>query len=96
MKRYAAAILVLAVIIIAIIYGLQTSNTAMLRQEKNQLKETIEHAIVQCYAMEGRYPESLEELKTVHQIQIDEHKFNVYYEYNGANLMPRVDIIEKE
>ena len=48
-----------------------------------------------CYATEGTYPESLEDLKAHYGLTYDEDLFFVDYQTVGANIYPDVTIIEK-
>ena len=52
-------------------------------------------SIVYCYATEGTYPESLEDLKAHYGLTYDEDLFFVDYQTVGANIYPDVTIIEK-
>ena len=48
---------------------------------------------VQCYALEGFYPEDLEYLETHYGLSYDSEKYVISYEVIGSNLMPDVTII---
>lgn len=63
---------------------------------KRQLEDSIRRAAVACYAAEGRYPATLEDLEERYGIQIDRERFTVYYEVYGDNLMPSITILESE
>ncbi len=60
------------------------------------LRRGITRACVQCYAIEGRYPPSVEYLKERYGIQIDEEKYNVFYSGFASNLMPDITVIPVE
>lgn len=64
-------------------------------EQKKSLEEAIQRGITHCYAVEGRYPQSLEYLKKEYGIQYDNHDFFVDYQIAGANIAPDVTIIEK-
>lgn len=65
-------------------------------EQKKSIEEAVWHGITQCYAIEGRYPESLEYLKAEYGIRYDTDQFFVDYQILGANIMPDVTVIEKE
>ena len=48
---------------------------------------------VQCYALEGFYPEDLTYLKEHYGLTYDSEKYVVSYEVIGSNLMPDVSVI---
>lgn len=65
------------------------------KEQKKSLEEAIWRGITQCYAIEGRYPESLEYLKEAYGVQYDSERFFVDYQVLGSNIVPDVTIIEK-
>lgn len=62
------------------------------RQEESTKSAVIKGA-VQCYAVEGRYPESLSYLEQHYGVSYDKDKFIVSYEVIGSNRMPQVTVI---
>jgi hypothetical protein len=64
-------------------------------QQAQSLEEAIYRGITHCYAIEGRYPESLDYLKEEYGISYDTDKYFVDYQILGSNLMPDVTIIPK-
>ena len=52
---------------------------------------------IQCeyYALEGRYPETLQDLKETCGIRYDTDLFFVDYQIGGANLLPDITVIER-
>ena len=60
------------------------------------LRQGITRACVQCYAIEGRYPPSVEYLTERYGIQIDEDKYHVFYSGFASNLMPDITVIPIE
>lgn len=57
------------------------------------LRNAIARATVQCYAIEGRYPPSVEYLEEHYGIQIDRKRYNVFYEGFASNIMPDITVI---
>lgn len=77
-----------------------TSGVAQRTKEENlnSLAEAVRRASVQCYAIEGRYPPSVEYLEEHYGISIDRDNYNVFYDGWASNIMPTITIIpiEKE
>ena len=64
------------------------------RSEKlSALEEAIRRASVQCYAIEGRYPPSVEYLEEHYGISIDRSQYHVFYDGWASNLMPDITIL---
>ena len=59
----------------------------------NALVEAVRRASVQCYAIEGRYPPSVEYLEEHYGISIDRKAYNVFYSGWASNIMPDITII---
>lgn len=75
--------------------GLNQLSVKTGQEQKKNLEEAVWRGITQCYAIEGRYPESLEYLKEEYGVQYDSDRFFVDYQALGSNLVPDVTIIEK-
>jgi uncharacterized protein (DUF4213/DUF364 family) len=81
-----AAALALAVVLI-------NGADKQVRQEQlDSLETALRRAAVTCYALEGRYPPSLEHLTERYGVLVDETKFHVYYGVFGRNLMPDIGV----
>ncbi len=61
--------------------------------EKMRLNDAIRRALVTCYAIEGRYPASLEQLCRDYGIAYDADRYFVLYEAFSENLMPDVTVV---
>lgn len=75
--------------------GLDVLSDKTSDEQRKSMEEAIWRGITQCYAVEGRYPQSLEYLKKEYGVQYDSDKFFVDYQVLGENIMPDVTIIEK-
>lgn len=60
------------------------------------LRDAIRRSSVQCYAIEGRYPPSVEYLEENYGIQIDRNRYDVFYSGFASNLMPDITVNQKE
>ncbi len=56
------------------------------------LGNAIQRASVQCYAIEGRYPASIDYLVENYGLQIDSKKYVVFYEGFASNIMPDITV----
>lgn len=57
--------------------------------------EAIRRAAVSCYALEGAYPATYEELRAHSGIAVDEEKYVVFYDIFASNIMPEITVIER-
>lgn len=82
------------VVVMLFCAGIDGASEKAKREERNSLEEAVWRSITQYYAIEGRYPESLEVLKEQYGLQYDTDMFFVDYQVFGANLMPDVTVLE--
>ncbi len=68
------------------------------RKGEDSLRRAVTRASVQCYAIEGRYPPSVEYLEENYGVRIDRERYNVFYNGFASNVMPEIIInpIEEE
>lgn len=77
-------------------FALAVNNLDSGRSEKSleQLEEALRRGCVACYAAEGAYPASLDDLRERYGIQIDEKRYTVHYTAFAENLMPDITVLE--
>lgn len=76
--------------------GISSLSSASLREQKNTLETALTQSAVHCYALNGYYPENLEELVGIYGIIYDKDLFFVDYQPQGQNLMPEITVLERE
>lgn len=76
--------------------GIQTVDNTTSSEQAKSLEQAIRRSVVQCYAVEGTYPPSLDYLKEHYGIFYDSELFFVDYTSIGSNIMPDITIIPKE
>jgi hypothetical protein len=57
------------------------------------VNQAITRAAVQCYAIEGRYPASVEYMENNYGLSIDRERYIVHYERFAENLMPDIRVL---
>lgn len=65
------------------------------QEQKNSLEHALWRGVTQYYALEGCYPETLQDLKDTCGIRYDTDLFFVDYQIGGANLLPDITVIER-
>lgn len=76
--------------------GIRTVDDTTSAEQAKSLEQAIRRSVVQCYAVEGTYPPSLDYLKEHYGIFYDSQKFYVDYTSIGSNIMPDITIIPIE
>ncbi len=93
-KRTAlAAILVLAVVAVYAFTGVTQKSAG--EQGLAITRRSVQRAAVQCYALEGVYPPTLEYLKQHYGVAPNEELYFIDFQYIAANLMPDITVLER-
>lgn len=95
-KGYLISAVVFGVVIGVFLNGVLSMSDRMEREGTETLRSAIARASVQCYAIEGRYPPSVQYLEDNYGIRIDRERFNVFYEGFASNIMPDITVISNQ
>ena len=91
--KYLISIVVFGIVLFLFFDGLSSITRTTSGQELESLERAVRRSTVQCYALEGFYPESLSYLEEHYGLTYDEDKYVVSYEVSASNLMPSIDVI---
>lgn len=69
--------------------------TGQKQENEQRVEDTIKKAVVNCYAIEGRYPATLEYVEEYYGLQIDRERYDVFYEVFADNIMPQITVLPK-
>jgi len=70
--------------------------TGQKQESEKRVEDTIKKAVVNCYAIEGRYPATLEYVEEYYGLQINRERYEVFYEVFADNIMPEITVLSKE
>lgn len=90
-KAFITPVAFIAVILAIILWSTNMTSRADTQQAKVQ-EEAIRKAAVTCYAIEGRYPESLQYVRDNYSVIVNEEDFNINYEVFASNIMPSISV----
>ena len=92
-KGYLVSAVVFGAVIGIFLNGVLSMSDRMDQEGAETLRSAIARASVQCYAIEGRYPPSVQYLEENYGIRIDRERFHVFYEGFASNIMPDITVI---
>lgn len=92
MRNYIFSLVTFLVVLGIFIYGLGLLSQKSTVEGAVTLEKALVRSSVQCYAIEGRYPPSVEYLEEHYGIQVDSEKYVVFYEGFASNLMPDITV----
>ena len=89
-----------AFLLILVFFAIFVIGTAFIdditdEEQCKNLETTLRRDIMQCYAVEGTYPPSLDYLEENYGFFYDKDRFYIDYIAIGSNIMPDVTIISK-
>ncbi len=87
------SILVFSLVVILVVSGIGGVSDSVAEQQKQMLEESVRRSAVQCYAIEGQYPETLNYLVLNYGLFYDNERYVVHYEYIAPSLLPTVLVV---
>ncbi len=64
-------------------------------ENEKRVEDTIKKAVINCYAIEGAYPATLEYIEEHYGLIVDRERYDVFYEIFADNIMPEIAVIPK-
>ncbi len=95
LKRIPISLVVIAIAFLLFFRGLTMVSGNTLDKQEDALNRALTRGIIQCYAVEGTYPPSLDYLKEHYGLMYDENLFYVDYNAIGSNIRPDVTVIRR-
>ena len=94
-RRRIAAVLA-CVLVCAVLAVLWRISTGIMRvQATSSVRDSVNAAALQCAAVEGSYPSSLEHLERYYGLQINHDDYIVMYEWFADNVPPTVTVVPR-
>ncbi len=87
------SIAIFIAIAVLFFFAVDATGRNSISKELTTLENALSRDIVQCYAIEGRYPPSLEYLEQHYGLTYDKTTFFVEYMPIASNLYPDVTVI---
>lgn len=96
LKGHLLSIVFFIVIFGLFIGGIRSAEANSAAEEKRVLEESINKAVVSCYALEGAYPDSIEHLEENYGLVYDKDKYRILYSVFASNLMPEISVVSMD
>ena len=87
------SVAIFAVIAVCFVMAVEYSGRSTIEKQQESLEKAIARDIVQCYAIEGHYPPTLEYMEEHYGLTYDKDTFFVDYQPIAANLYPDYTVI---
>ena len=83
-------LLVCAITVIVFLTALDGISRQVDSNQIIYLQNAVRRCAVQCYAIEGRFPDNIRHLEENYNLIIDRSRYIVHYECPGGNLIPQI------
>lgn len=91
----AITLLVFALCLLMVLRGVSSAGEARKAEALRVTEDSLHRAVMSCYALEGRYPPTLEYLIDHYGVYVDREAYYVDYDIFATNLMPEITVIER-
>lgn len=100
MKKHAVKLIVACVVLAAVIIAFAVPFTGKAAAEGREdsirsITDTVRQMALQCYVIEGAYPESLDYLEENYGLTVNKEDFMIVYTPFAENLPPDVRVIDR-
>lgn len=86
-------VLFTAIIIVMVFLGLRQTSASSNDEGLRILEDSLRRAVVMNYAIEGRFPESVEYLEQRFGLYVDRTRYVVHYRIFASNILPEITVI---
>ncbi len=87
------SVAIFVLIAVCFVMAVEDSGRSTIEKQQESLEKAIARDIVQCYAIEGQYPPTLEYMEDHYGLTYDKDTFFVDYQPIAANLYPDYTVI---
>ena len=94
-NRGVFALAVFAALFGGAVAALQKIGTSSETMEEQLVLDAVRNAALTCYAVEGAYPRSLEELERGYGLAYNKDAYIVAYDAFASNIMPDIRVLRK-
>ena len=89
----AAAVILLAVLLAVPVRKRISRNLE--EQSIRAVRDAVMRSAVQCYAVEGMYPASMDYLEEHYGLEVNHERFIVSYDVFASNMAPSIRVLQK-
>lgn len=94
MKKILCIVAAALVIVLLVIYLTIPSAGKDVREEgRTAIREAVIHSAVQCYAVEGVYPPSLQYMEEKYGLRVNHDDYIIFYDVFASNQLPNVQVL---
>ena len=93
LRRALSMLLLLVLLPAALLLAVRGLGGRADRENLVLAEQAVRRAAVECYALEGWYPDSLSYLTQHYGVRVDTDRYLVDYQFIASNLMPDITVL---
>lgn len=88
-------ILFFGLFLILILFGFSNIDKSTENLDTDRVKNSLDTALITCYSVEGRYPNTVQYLKKYYGFTYDGSSYFITYDWQGENVYPNIHVYRK-
>lgn len=96
MRDYIITAVIISVLIIAALLFVFAPSRTSDEKTAESIKNAVYERAMQCYVIEGAYPEDLKYLKENYGLAVNEEAYRVVYIAYAGNIPPEIKVVPKQ
>lgn len=93
--KFIAGLVVLALMVGLVIFGVEVVEESTRQQGATSIRDTVLASALQCCAIEGAYPQSLQYLIDNYGLTVNQDDYIITYEAFASNVVPSVVVVPR-
>ena len=89
------SILIFIAVVFLALYGFRGAQDTIADEGIKTAQESIRRAVITCYSIESRYPDSYAYLAEHYGVSVDLDRYAVHYEVFASNIMPNITVVRR-
>ncbi len=90
--KYLIPVLLFVMIVVIVVLGVGNVQRSADEERLKVMEQAVRRSVVQCYAIEGRYPANLEYLRDNYGLILDYDNYGYHYQRVAANILPQITV----
>ena len=95
MKKILVNVGISLIFMILLLMGINMIDDRYHKDAIERLEDNIKKAAMNCYSIEGYYPNDVSYLEEKYGVVIDHQRYNVFYEAIASNVFPDIKVFKK-
>lgn len=93
LRGFFITVLAFALVLVIVLFAVESVSSRSDKSRLDMVGDAVRNAALTCYAVEGRYPQSVDYLRDNYGLNYDTGRYIVRYEGFASNIMPEIRVL---